>query len=74
MNDFMAVGSNELGDRLGDTIVCKICGESHPIEQSEPSRVIHSDGTIETGPPGLLQFYKCGETAYIAGINGLALK
>lgn len=65
-----AIGHDELGPPLNDTIKCPHCGADHAIENSEPSRTLHSDGTESVGPAGLLQFYRCGDKSYLAGIRG----
>jgi hypothetical protein len=67
---FIAIGNNELGPPLLDTIKCPICGTDHVIENSGPSTVLHADGTESVGESGTLQFYRCGEGVYLAGIEG----
>ncbi|MGK3946415.1 hypothetical protein ABK046_49675, partial [Streptomyces caeruleatus] len=32
---FLAVGSDELGDALGETVDCRRCGATHPVEYGE---------------------------------------
>ncbi|MFM2134466.1 MAG: hypothetical protein RL156_1747 [Bacteroidota bacterium] len=71
---FIAIGNDELGGALGDTITCPTCGGEHVIEQSGPSKYLQSDGTWGVGPAGLMQFYKCGEDTYVAGIGGKRLR
>jgi hypothetical protein len=68
---FIAIGNDELGDWLIEktSIKCELCGKLHPIEQSEPSTIYHSDGTTSKGKPGLLQFYKCDGKSYLIGLN-----
>ena len=71
---FIAVGNDELGKDLGETIKCPRCGADHAVEQSGPSRAYKSTGEVIDGPSGLLQFYRCGEASYLCGINGKAIK
>ena len=62
---YMAIGNDELGEELGDTIVCPMCGQSHAIEYGHE---ILDDGTRI--PSNLLAFYKCGDNVYLAGVKG----
>jgi hypothetical protein len=62
-----AISNDELGPPLGSTISCPHCGQEHAIHHGE--RVL-DDGTRE--PSDILQFYKCGDTVYLAGIRGLS--
>ena len=66
---FMAVGNDELGEQLGKTIICTHCLEEHVIENS---KVKNEKG--ELVPSDILQFYKCGDTTYLAGIKGKRVK
>lgn len=61
----IAIGNDELGATLGDTIVCPVCGARHPIE--------HGTNPVTGQPSDLLQFYRCGGTSYLAGIGGRAI-
>jgi len=67
---FVAIGNEELGDELGETIKCPQCFKEHTVD----------NGTVkdkETGkqvPSKLLQFYTCGDTTYLIGINGKRYK
>ena len=59
---YLAVGNEELGGPLGDTVVCPRCRKTHPVEHGTDAR---------TGQPTtLLAFYRCGDRVYLAGING----
>lgn len=70
---YIAVGANELKERLAAEIKCPVCGCMHPVEQSGPSKYYDSEtGEWKVGPAGLLQFYCCGEKTYLAGIEGKA--
>lgn len=71
---FIAVGNDELGKNLGETIKCPRCGADHAVEQSGPSKIYRSDGEVIDGPSGLMQFYYCGDMSYLCGINGKAIK
>lgn len=64
----LVIGADELHEPLGDTVECPQCGQQHSIEYGEE---VLKDGTRK--PSKLLAFYKCGDKAYLAGINGLAL-
>lgn len=70
----IAIGNNELGNPLGKTIKCPHCNKRHQIENSGPSKTYHHDGTVTEGPSGHLQFYKCGDKTYLAGIEGRAIR
>ena len=63
----LAIGNDKIdtAPKLGDFILCTNCGERHRIEFGNK---ILEDGTKI--PSKLLAFYKCGETTYLAGING----
>lgn len=60
--NFLAVGNDELGDSLSLSIICPHCKQSHPIECSSSNP--RNDNKSLT-----LQFYKCGDKTYLAGIN-----
>lgn len=66
----LVIGNDELdkADLLGDFILCNKCGERHIIKYGDE---VLSDGTLK--PSKLLAFYKCGETLYLAGINGKSI-
>lgn len=65
----LAIGNDELGEKLGDTIICPKCGEEHPIKFGKQEM---PDGTwVETK---LLSFYRCGDKSYLAGIKGQRVK
>ena len=61
---YIGFGNDTLGRRPelheGDEITCPSCGERHTVE--EP---VATDGT-----KGLLGFYKCGDTPYLAAVAG----
>lgn len=71
-NNYVAIGADELGERLGRTIRCTRCGATHAVEDSGPSTIHHSDGTTSEGPAGTLQFYRCGDDLFLAGVEGRA--
>ena len=52
---YLAVDSSMLGDRLGKTVICHICGKGHNVEQDDE---------------GHLQYIKCGEHLYLIGVDG----
>jgi hypothetical protein len=59
-NNMLAIGKNELGEELSNTIECPHCSKEHKIFYSK---------TLE-GKKGSLSFYKCGEDSYLCGIEG----
>lgn len=65
----LAVGANELGEKIGNSYLCPRCGEEHPIEYGKQEM---PDGTWKETK--LLAFYKCGDKSYLAGIDGRLLK
>lgn len=66
VNSFIAVGADELTQTLGRLITCPSCGEKHEIKCS-------SEDPVNKGKAVKLQFYKCGEKTFLAGINGKRL-
>lgn len=61
----IAVGADELGEALGDTILCPHCKKTHPITNGKSK---DKDGNwVEST---FLQAYKCGKKTYLAGMNG----
>ena len=72
---FVAIGEEELGRPLGKTARCERCGKRHAIKNSDASKS-WSPITNEwaDGPPGLLQFYKCGKDLFLVGIHGREIK
>jgi len=66
-----AIGNDELRelDDIGETIKCDICGQHHKVEYGK-RRV--SEDVWEEGTK--LAFYKCGDTAYLCGIDGKRLR
>lgn len=69
----LAIGNNELGRVLGESVSCPHCGESHAVENSAPSITYKADGSKTAGPAGLLQFYRCGDKSYVCGLQGRAV-
>lgn len=69
---FVAIGSDELSEKLGTVVTCPHCGNEHAVESGGPSKVFHDDGTESVGPAGFLQFYKCTGNGhvYLVGIQG----
>ena len=64
---FLAIGNDELGDPLGDTVACQHCGAEHAVIHSES---IDADGNVIGR--GSLAYYRCGDASYFAGIGGRA--
>lgn len=67
---FMAVGNDELGAALGKTIKCPQCFKEHDITEG----TVRDPVTGKQVPSDMLQFYKCGDTTYLAGIKGKRIK
>jgi hypothetical protein len=63
---FLAIGNDELGEPLGDTVTCPHCGETHAVVHAESI-----DGFGNVIGRGSVAWYKCGRTSYMAGIGGL---
>ena len=64
-----AIGDGELGEPAGDTITCLFCKKEHPIE--------FGTTTNANGEPEVckkLGFYKCGDKAYLASVNGRLIR
>jgi len=59
----LAIGNDELkrAPTLGTSIKCNKCGQEHPVQYGTDK-----DGNEST----MLAFYKCGDKAYLCGING----
>jgi len=64
----LCVGNDELKEELKNTIKCPHCGQQHNVQYGDE---ILPDGTRQ--PSKLLAYYKCRDTAYLAGINGKAI-
>ena len=68
-----AIGNDELEllPAAPEAITCPHCGSEHPIEYGT-SRTLKKDGSGWTDPvpSKLLGFYKCGDTSYLATLNG----
>lgn len=64
-----AIGADELGGPLGETIPCRHCDGVHPVQYGE---VVLPDGTKQ--PSKLLAFYVCGGDTYLCGVDGFAIR
>ena len=62
---FVAIGNDELGEKVGKTLKCKRCGKRHKVRYGE--RVL-SDGARQ--PSKMAGFIKCRGKAYLVAING----
>jgi hypothetical protein len=64
---FVSFGNDEITKcpKLGDTIICHMCGKEHDVEYGE---VIKEDGTREKSES--IAFMKCNNKTYLVGING----
>ena len=67
---FTAVGANELGDDLEDTVRCPKCGKSHPLEYGTSRRLLPDNTWTESKPDKSMAFYHCGDRLYMAGVGG----
>jgi hypothetical protein len=71
---YVGFGNDQLdaAPELAVSIKCPRCGEQHLVQESKGSQTW--DGTTRTwlpsSNPTRLQYYKCGEQIYLAGING----
>jgi len=65
----LAVGNNELGEKLGEVYQCPHCGEEHEIHYGK-KQVVDGSWVLTK----MLSFYKCGDKTYLAGIDGRKLK
>jgi hypothetical protein len=59
---YIAIGNDELGEELQNFIVCPHCNEQHEVQCSSTNPA--NRGNLLT-----IQFYKCGDKTYLAGIN-----
>lgn len=59
---FIAMGNEELGDDVGDKVICPNCGKLHDVEFGVDTK---------TGKKSeILGFVSCGDTQYLVAING----
>jgi hypothetical protein len=65
---FVAFGNGELTEPAPWTVHCQECGEFHVVHDSV-GITTHPDGSKHE-TKGTLQFYKCGDTTYLAGVMG----
>ncbi len=61
-----AIGNDELSQmpplNPGEAVLCPNCGSDHIVEAGKDAKTGEENTT--------LLFYKCGTTAYLAGIDG----
>lgn len=70
---FVAIGNDELGEPVGESIKCRVCGEQHAIEYGK-IRTLRDDGTwTEYTPSKVLGFYRCDGRTYLASLDGRAV-
>jgi hypothetical protein len=64
----ISIGNGELDGnkrlKKGDLIDCPYCSGKHPVKLGK------NEDNIETNT---LMFYKCNGTAYLCGVNGVAI-
>ena len=70
---FIAIGNDELGEPVGDSVTCRTCGEQHAIEFGTSRRMLDDGTWSEPEPSNLLGFYKCGDGLFLASLNGRAV-
>jgi len=58
----LIITNDELGEVLPDKIKCPHCGEEHEVKNTQ-----------DNGKPSILNWYKCGEHAYLCGIEGQSI-
>ena len=63
---YMAVGNDELGEKIGDKAVCPHCGELHVVEFGTDSKT----GKISE----MLGFVSCEGSRYLVAIDGKKIK
>jgi len=61
---FVSISDEQLGDKLGGTVKCGKCGQTHAVEY----------GTENGKPSDLLQFVKCGDDTLLVGVGGRGIK
>lgn len=64
----LSIGSNELGEPLGEVLLCKLCGETHSVLYA--NKIMEDGARIKSK---LLAYYKCGGKEYICGFNGFTI-
>ena len=63
------IGNNELAEckkKIGKTIKCPTCGKRHRVRYGKSPDL---DGAMRENTS--LAFYKCGETSYLCGVQGI---
>lgn len=62
---FVAIGNDELGELIGETVKCPLCDGEHEVQYGEN---IAKDGTRT--PSKLLGFYRCNGISYLCAVDG----
>ena len=62
---FIAIGNDELTEPLGDSVICYVCGASHPVTYG---RRIMQDGSRV--PDRSAAFVQCRGKTYLVGVDG----
>ena len=68
MKNFLAVGNEELGEKVGTKIRCTRCKKMHVIKYGK-----RKEGN-KWVPSTMLGFVNCGKKAYLVAINGQKFK
>lgn len=68
---FTAIGPDELGSDLPQTISCDMCGEDHEIHGSTGTTT--DEHGNKKSVTGTLQYFTCNGKTYIAGIKGKSI-
>ena len=67
----LAIGNDELGEKLGKMVKCPHCHKRHLVKTSYAQR-LNEKGNWEESEMNM-QSYKCGKKAYICGIDGQSI-
>jgi hypothetical protein len=66
---FVGIGSDELGESIGETVQCPHCRKPHKVKYGQK---INEDGSKT--PSKMLGFVKCGKESYLVSINGKKIR
>ena len=62
---YVAIGNDELGSPIGETVTCPHCAGMHPVKYGDQ---VLPDGRRE--PSRLLGFYDCGGKTWLCAVDG----
>ena len=69
-DNYVAVGKHELGEPVGETVPCPHCGAEHAVEYGTSRRLLPDGTWSKPEPSKLLGFYRCGDSLYLASVDG----